>query len=77
MAATDLRVQANQENVELGSRPADCRELEMWRAERRGALVLMAALGDNDAGLLRRAASGEWVAPGARDLLIDAAQECK
>jgi len=48
----------------------------MWREERRGAVLLLAALADHDAERLCRAATREWVAAGARDLLLDAAQEC-
>jgi hypothetical protein len=39
-------------------------------------VILLAELAENDAQLLRDAATGEWVHPHARDLLLDAAQEC-
>ena len=50
---------------------------KMWMEDRRAVIVHLAALADNDAELLRRgAATGEWVAQSARELLLDAAQEC-
>jgi len=47
----------------------------MWVEERRGAIVLLAGLGDWNRQLLRSAATGEWVSITARDLLLAAAQE--
>jgi hypothetical protein len=43
----------------------------------RAAVMLLAEIVDRDAQLHRNAASGEWVATLARDLLMDAAQECR
>jgi hypothetical protein len=74
---TTLRVRANQEAVDLGPEPADPHERPVWAAERAAAVMLLAEIVDRDAELLRRAAVGEWVAPGARNLLLDAAQECR
>ena len=76
MDVPDLRVQANQEHLDLGDPPANPREHKLGREERRGAALLLAALANHDADELRRAATTEWVAPGARDLLLAAAQEC-
>jgi hypothetical protein len=73
---TNLRVRANQEIADVGTEPADAHERDQWREERRGAVVLLAKIVDRDAQLLRNAATGEWVSTAARDLLIDAAQEC-
>jgi hypothetical protein len=54
----------------LPNRPAaaDPREREVWDEERRGTVVLLAALADYDADFLRRAATGEWVSPDAGNL---------
>jgi hypothetical protein len=62
---------------ELGPEPANPRERELWNEERRGAVVLLAALADYDADLLRRAATDDWVSPAARNLLLAAATECR
>ena len=77
MDVTNLRVRANQEIADLGPEPGDPSENAMWREERRrGAVALLAEVADRNAELLRQAATGEWVAIAARDLLLDAAQEC-
>ena len=44
--------------------------------ERAAAVMLLAEVADRNAELLRHAANGEWVSPAARNLLLDAAQEC-
>jgi hypothetical protein len=54
-------VRANQELADLGPEPADAHEHALWVEERRGAVILLAELADNDAQLLRDAATGEWV----------------
>ena len=38
--------------------------------------MLLTNVADGKAQVLRDAAIGEWVHPAARDLLLDAAQEC-
>jgi hypothetical protein len=56
----------------------DRREQSQWQEERRGAVVLLAALADYDAARLRRAAldvADELGDPGARSLLLDAAAD--
>jgi hypothetical protein len=73
MDVMDLRVRANRENVDLGAPPANAPEHELWREERRSPLAA-GRHRDHDAELLRRAATGEWVTPAARDLLLDAAR---
>ncbi|HEY6317976.1 MAG TPA: hypothetical protein VI462_08840 [Acidimicrobiia bacterium] len=58
-------------------RPALDAELELWREERWGAVVLLAGLADDDAQLLRAAANqvaDEWASQPVRQLLLDAAQ---
>lgn len=77
MDVSELRMRAATEAVELGSGPADPREREVWQMERHAAVVLLAELADRDAQVLRHAANGEWVHPAARNLLLDAAQECR
>jgi hypothetical protein len=72
---TALRIRANQKIIDLGPEPGDAHDAAMWREERRGAVVLLAELADNDTELLRQAATGEWVEIAARDLLLDAAAE--
>jgi hypothetical protein len=66
--------------AELGPEPSDRQERSLWREERRGALVLLAALADYDPALLRRAmldGADDRLEPGARELLLDAARsEC-
>ena len=52
-------------------------ELDLWREERWGAVVLLAGLADDDAVLLRAAASeiaDEGARRPVRELLLDAAQ---
>jgi len=75
MDVIELRERAKQEAAELGPVPTNPREHEMWVEERRGAIVLLAGLGDWNRQLLRSAATGEWVSITARDLLLAAAQE--
>lgn len=74
---TDLRIRANQELADLGPPPANPREHESGVRNAAVPVFLPAALADQDAELLRRTATGEWEAPAARDLLIDAPQECR
>jgi hypothetical protein len=50
---------AKQELLELGAEPANVRGRQLWIEERHGACVLLAALADFDAELLRRAAATE------------------
>jgi hypothetical protein len=45
--------------------------------ERDAAVMLLAEVANRDAELLRNAATGEWVELAARDLVLDAAQECR
>jgi hypothetical protein len=76
MEPADLRRRARAEADELGPEPADRAERELWREERRGAVVLLAGLADDDAASLRRAAlqvAGEWVDRQVNALLLDAA----
>jgi hypothetical protein len=73
----ELRDRAKSELIELGPEPANPREREPWNEERRGAVVLLAALADYDADLLRRAATSEWVSPDAGNLLLAAATETR
>ena len=77
MHVTELRERAKAEAVELGPVPANAREHELWVEERRGAVVLLAALTAYDWQLLRSAANGEWVSITARDLLLAAASQCR
>lgn len=70
-----LRAHARREADELGPPPQDPEERARWVEERRGAVVLCAALADYDAALLRRAAfhpADEAVDPAAQALLLDA-----
>ena len=57
--------------------PADPHDRELWAEERRGAVVLLAALAEWDARLLRQAALelGELTDPAVTRLLLDAAEE--
>jgi hypothetical protein len=75
MDASELRARARQEVDELGPEPSGA-ELELWCEERRGAVVLVAGLADDDAELLRQAANqvaSEWTAREAVRLLSGAA----
>jgi hypothetical protein len=72
----ELRTRAKAEAADLGPVPANAREHELWVEERRGAVVLLAALADHDRQLLRSAANGEWVSITARDLMLAAVAEC-
>jgi hypothetical protein len=76
MTPDELRARAREEAAELGPEPtADRREHELWAEERRGAVVLLAALAEWDASLCRRAAlEAEWE-PFVQRLLLDAAKE--
>jgi hypothetical protein len=72
----DLRRRACEEADELGPEPANRAERELWREERRGAVVLLAGLADDDPAKLRRAAlevAGEWADRDVNALLLDAA----
>jgi hypothetical protein len=63
----------------LGPEPSGY-ELELWREERWGAVVLLAGLADDDAELLRAAANevaSEWTDREAARLLLDAATLAK
>jgi len=73
---TELRSRANAEVLELGPVPGNPRDHEIWVAERRGAIVLLAGLADSNRQLLRSAANGDWVSIATRSLLLHAAQEC-
>jgi hypothetical protein len=72
MDAHELRERAAAEILEFGPEPADPREREMCNEERRGAVVLLAALADYDADLLRRRTTGSrrtlgtWCSPRRR-----------
>jgi hypothetical protein len=71
----ELRAHARQEADELGPEPPGT-EAEPWREERRGAVVLLAGLVDDDAELLRQAANqmaSESTDREAARLLLDAA----
>jgi hypothetical protein len=48
----------------------------VWAEEWRDAVIQVAALADYDRARLRLAATGESVEPGARRLLLDAAEAC-
>jgi hypothetical protein len=77
MDTNELRDRAKAEILELGPEPANAREHELWVEERRGAVVMLSALADYDAELLRRAATDDFVSPAARNLLLAAATECR
>lgn len=55
MTPAELKARAIQEADELGPEPSRRHERDLWVEERRGAIVLLAALADYDATLLRRA----------------------
>jgi hypothetical protein len=76
MDVTELRDRAKAEAAELGPVPANPREHELWVEERRGAIVLLAALAGYNRELLRSAATSEWVSITVRDLLLAAVEEC-
>src|SRR5262245_15702470 len=76
MEIVELRTCAKAEVLELGPRPIEPREHEVWVAERRCSMALLADLADRDRDLLRRAATGDWVTTEVRDLLLAAANEC-
>jgi hypothetical protein len=62
MDASELRARARQEADELGPEPPGT-EVDLWREERWGAVVLLAGLADDDAELLCTAANyvaDEW-----------------
>jgi hypothetical protein len=67
MDVTELRERAKAEAADVGPVPANPREHELWVEERRGAIVLLAALADHDRDLLRSAATGKWVSITVRD----------
>ena len=77
MNVPELRVRADAEIVELGREPADPRECATWMEGRRGVVMLLASLADHDAQRLRAAARSHQVATAARDLLLEAALECR
>jgi hypothetical protein len=75
VSPSELRDHALKEIDELGTEPPGP-ELELWREERWGAVVLLAGLADDDVELLRQAAnevSSEWTGRAAARLLLDAA----
>jgi hypothetical protein len=70
-----LRAHAEREADELGPAPPDPDERARWSEERRGAVILLAALADYDATRLRRAAvhAADRPCPSAvQALLLDA-----
>jgi len=72
----ELRQRAIEEADELGPEPTDAAEVELWREERWGAVVLLCGLADDSADALHRAASevaDEWADQRANALLLDAA----
>jgi hypothetical protein len=76
--AQELRRRARQEADEISPEPSDWHEREQWKAERHGAVVLLASVADWDQALPERAAletAGEWTNRTASELLLDAAQE--
>ena len=79
MNAADLRERAEQEADELGPEPIEFAERLLWLEERRGAVELLAGLGDWDSAMLRRAAlqiASEWADAPTTQLLLDAAAAC-
>ncbi len=71
---------ARREVDELGPEPRDRWERQRWREERRGAVILLAALADNDPTLLRQAAlhsTDQKSAAAVRGLLLDARRLCE
>jgi hypothetical protein len=79
MTPRELRARAEQEADELGPEPIESKERLLWLEERRGAVELLAGLGDWDSALLRRAAlqvANEWADARARQLLLDAVTVC-
>jgi hypothetical protein len=76
MDAFSLRSRARSEALELGPEPSDPHERKLWFEDRRGAVVLLAALADWNATLCRRAAFdyAHWE-PFVQRLLLDAAEE--
>ena len=77
MNRNDLRIRASREAADLGPEPRDASERSLWDAKRQRAAMLLSEIADRNSDLLRRAATGEWVEIAARDLLLDAAQECR
>ena len=76
MDAADLRQRAIEEADELGPEPANPAEVDLWREERWGAVVLLCGLADDNPDLLRGAASqvaDEWADQRVNTLLLDAA----
>jgi hypothetical protein len=73
----ELCDRARNEIDELGPEPANPHDRATWHTERYDAAVRLVALADYDGELLRRAANSEWVSIAARELLFDAAQECR
>jgi hypothetical protein len=72
----ELRARARQEARVLGPEPSGPHERELWFEDRRGAVVLLAALADWNASLCRRAAfdSEHWE-PFVQRRCRDAAEE--
>jgi hypothetical protein len=80
MHPAELRDRARTEIEELGLEPIEQSARTLWREERRGALVLLAALADYDPALLLRATledADTRLDAETRALLLDTAQlEC-
>jgi hypothetical protein len=77
MGPAELRAPARTRKPTSSALCPSTRANELWAAERRGAVELLASLANWDAALLRRAAlevASEWTNRGARDLLLEAAQ---
>ena len=71
-----LRIRTNREIADLARNRRTCTNVRCGTRNVYAAVILLAELADHDAELLRRTATGVWVSTAARDLLLDAAQEC-
>jgi hypothetical protein len=75
-----LRARAVDEVYDLGLAPRDPRDRERWNDQRRGAVAFLTRLADGNRTLLITAslmAAAEWNDRSVRDLLSDAAQQCR
>jgi hypothetical protein len=75
----ELHTRAAREVDALGPEPHRRADFEVWAAQRHGAAVLLAAVAEWDARLLRRAAFdavGELTNRDAAELLLDASNAC-
>jgi hypothetical protein len=73
MAPGELKERAVREAQDLGPKPQSAPEQALWIEERRGAILLLAALADYDGALLRRAtfaAVGDFLDNEGRWLLL-------